>query len=411
MADTTSSNVYLSNLPLKFTVHQLEQLFNPHPIASLKIVYDIHGESKGVGFVRLHDRATAKLCIERLHGRVLPGTTLPLQVRFADSDAQKQLKHSVNQKHTLESLGLLHLSDNMPAPAIGGMRVGEQNQQPKFDPSCGLPGSLGAGWRIRTASELDAAVARGWHARQVTTPLHSTPPFPQPFIPGSTTSSMQAVCSPLLTPEPIQGQIMPARAGLGLEIPGQMLWSHVQPGQVVDPMAWTWMPAARGMYSGMECSYPSDRPFVSPVAAGVWEGGKGEGGDGAAYLPVPLVPPPGLGFSPTLNYDDGEEGESKKKGIEHGRKNQPGAAVRVRFPGNPTVPGDEGKRAVSDPMALLIAQARLGEAQGVPDRVRAAVSADNSINADAGDADAVVDSTEDEKEDSASIDIQVHAQP
>ncbi|KAJ1026546.1 hypothetical protein NDA13_003924 [Ustilago tritici] len=407
MADTTSSNVYLSNLPLKITVDQLEQLFNPHPVASLKILYDVHGESKGVGFVRLHDRATAKLCIDRLHGRVLPGTTLPLQARFADSEAQKQLKHSVSQKQTLESLGLLHLSESMPAPRVGevGAGFGEQKQQPRSETSCMPASAFGGGSRIRTASELDAAVARGWHARQVAALAHPTPPFPQPFIPGSATSSMQAVRSSVITPELIQGQNMETRTGLGIMVPGQFLWSHVQqPAQVMDAMAWSSMQAPGAMYSGMEGSYPLDRPFVSSADAGVWDGGKGEGGDGAAYLPFPLVPPPGLVYSNPVDRNKAAEDARSRRKNKH-----MAAAVRVRLAGA----ADEGKRAVSDPMAMLTAQARLRETQGLPDRVRAAVSADNSIDADVGDASAVADSSDssEEEEDGVSIDIQVHAQP
>ncbi|PWN51593.1 hypothetical protein IE53DRAFT_293747, partial [Violaceomyces palustris] len=52
MADRTSTNVYLSNLPVKFTTHQLEQLFAPHVVVSLRILTDANGESRGVGFVR-----------------------------------------------------------------------------------------------------------------------------------------------------------------------------------------------------------------------------------------------------------------------------------------------------------------------------------------------------------------------
>ncbi|KAN0065668.1 hypothetical protein ACQY0O_000798 [Thecaphora frezii] len=106
MADKTSTNVYLSNLPVKFNAQQLEQLFAPHPVISLRILTDANGESRGVGFVRLKDREVAQECIDRLHGKILAGTTQPLQVRFADSEAQKQLKQSVSTKRTIESLGL-----------------------------------------------------------------------------------------------------------------------------------------------------------------------------------------------------------------------------------------------------------------------------------------------------------------
>lgn len=115
MADTTTSNVYLSNLPLDFTTFQLEELFAPHPIVSMRLLVDpATRRPRGVGFVRLRDRKTAEACIEKLHGNVsflvahhlahaykempfqiLEGQTTPIQVRFADSDAQKYLKQTI----------------------------------------------------------------------------------------------------------------------------------------------------------------------------------------------------------------------------------------------------------------------------------------------------------------------------
>ncbi|MCO5565493.1 hypothetical protein L7F22_019166 [Adiantum nelumboides] len=93
MADSTTSNVYLSNLPQDITPVQLEQLFSPHEVISLRILTDgTSGKPRGVGFVRLRDRHVAHECIERLNGMVFPNQDTPLQARFADSEAQKQFK-------------------------------------------------------------------------------------------------------------------------------------------------------------------------------------------------------------------------------------------------------------------------------------------------------------------------------
>lgn len=122
LSDNTSTNVYVSNLPMEMTPHQLEQLFTPHVVVSLRILLDDHGDSRGVGFVRLRDRDTAQECIDKLHGKVrrksgnrsrvhvvlngffaqiLSGQTTPLQARFADSEAQKRLKQSISQASPL----------------------------------------------------------------------------------------------------------------------------------------------------------------------------------------------------------------------------------------------------------------------------------------------------------------------
>ncbi|SPO24523.1 related to ELAV-like protein 2 [Ustilago trichophora] len=389
MADNSSTNVYLSNLPLKFTVHQLEQLFNPHPIASLKMLYDAHGESRGVGFVRLHDRATAKQCIERLHGRVLPGTTLPLQVRFADSEAQKHLKHTVHQKHTLESLGLLGKLDD----AI-------HRYYQELD-----------GGRVRSASEVDAVLERG--VRGVQTP-NASPAFAHSFIPAATSMPVPQIHG---------------ASGLGIEVPNRILWPHAQTGHpTVNPAVWPSVAATRVVYSGMEGSYPLDRGYpLSPVVAtDMWDGHKASTAT-TTYLPISFIPPPpGLTHTApsyaehTHSTPPSSHHSHNTTHIRQARKNLPSAAVRVRFPAA-TAPSDLGRRAVSDPLAMLAAQARVKEALGMSDRVRSAVSADNSVieaeardesRSSAGEEGAVEEEggeEEEEEEDSMSIDIQVNA--
>ncbi|KAH8926912.1 hypothetical protein BT69DRAFT_911520 [Atractiella rhizophila] len=52
------------------------------------------GPSKGVGFARLYDRASALDAIGRLRGKTLDGSVAPLQIRFADTEPQKILKAS-----------------------------------------------------------------------------------------------------------------------------------------------------------------------------------------------------------------------------------------------------------------------------------------------------------------------------
>lgn len=51
------------------------------------------GMSRGVGFARLTDREAASAIIERFNGHTIEGSSAPLQVRFADSPAQKKLKN------------------------------------------------------------------------------------------------------------------------------------------------------------------------------------------------------------------------------------------------------------------------------------------------------------------------------
>ncbi|KAK0567424.1 hypothetical protein OC861_002746 [Tilletia horrida] len=94
MADKSSANVYLSNLPTDMTTHQLEHLFAPHNVISMRILLNSDGTSRGVGFVRLRDRDIAQDCIDRLHGKV----------RFADSEGQKLLKRNAMMQNSINAL-------------------------------------------------------------------------------------------------------------------------------------------------------------------------------------------------------------------------------------------------------------------------------------------------------------------
>ncbi|KAG1047647.1 hypothetical protein G6F43_009914 [Rhizopus delemar] len=94
LQDETSTNIYISNLPLDITEEKLEVLFSPYQTISSRILRDPQsGISRGVGFARMTDREAASAIIEKFNGYVIEGSSAPLQVRFADSPAQKKLKN------------------------------------------------------------------------------------------------------------------------------------------------------------------------------------------------------------------------------------------------------------------------------------------------------------------------------
>ncbi|EOR00972.1 hypothetical protein E3P92_00401 [Wallemia ichthyophaga] len=104
LEDEESTNLYLSNLPLDMNDGKLSLLFYPANIQSMRVLKSGTGESRGVGFVRVKDRHTASFFIDKLHGMSLPGSDLPLQVRFADSQSQKDFKkYATGSKHGLKN--------------------------------------------------------------------------------------------------------------------------------------------------------------------------------------------------------------------------------------------------------------------------------------------------------------------
>ncbi|CAG8577148.1 12297_t:CDS:2 [Acaulospora morrowiae] len=103
LQDLASTNIYLSNLPLDMNEQQLEEIFKPYKVVSNRILRDNDGTSRGVGFARMEDRDSALAIIQKFNGHQLPGASLPLQVRFADSLAQKKLKGQTAKKRMWRS--------------------------------------------------------------------------------------------------------------------------------------------------------------------------------------------------------------------------------------------------------------------------------------------------------------------
>ncbi|KAI8082326.1 hypothetical protein BDF21DRAFT_361407 [Thamnidium elegans] len=102
LQDETSTNIYISNLPLDTSEQKLEEIFHPYQTISNRILRDPQsGMSRGVGFARLTDREAASAIIDRFNGHIIEGSSAPLQVRFADSPAQKKLKNQTARRRMI----------------------------------------------------------------------------------------------------------------------------------------------------------------------------------------------------------------------------------------------------------------------------------------------------------------------
>ncbi|CAO3590828.1 unnamed protein product [Absidia cylindrospora] len=104
LQDETSTNIYISNLPLDMTEQKLQELFLPCHTVSSRILRDPQsGLSRGVGFARLTDRYSAATIIDKYNGKSIAGSSAALQLRFADSPAQKKLKHQTARKRVFKT--------------------------------------------------------------------------------------------------------------------------------------------------------------------------------------------------------------------------------------------------------------------------------------------------------------------
>src|SRR3989475_13307167 len=71
-------NIFVGNLALSTTDHDLRQLFEPYGVVDeIRVITDREtGRSKGFGFVEMHDGTAARTAIAKLQGQEVGGRTL-----------------------------------------------------------------------------------------------------------------------------------------------------------------------------------------------------------------------------------------------------------------------------------------------------------------------------------------------
>ncbi|KAI0152432.1 hypothetical protein F4776DRAFT_670103 [Hypoxylon sp. NC0597] len=92
-ADPNTTNLYLSNLPKDFRELEIGTLFADYLVLSSKVLEDqVTHVSRGVGFARFESREVCDQIIKEFQGVRLGPEGQQLQIRYADSEAQKELK-------------------------------------------------------------------------------------------------------------------------------------------------------------------------------------------------------------------------------------------------------------------------------------------------------------------------------
>ncbi|KAL7273118.1 hypothetical protein RUND412_004039 [Rhizina undulata] len=98
LADPNSTNVYVSNLPRNMNEKDMQDIFAGYVVVSNRILRDTNGNSRGVGFARFEDRSICDEIIKNFHGKPVGDEQMALQVRYADTSAQKRLKATTTKK-------------------------------------------------------------------------------------------------------------------------------------------------------------------------------------------------------------------------------------------------------------------------------------------------------------------------
>lgn len=91
------TNLYIANLPIYFTETNLENMFKDYgTVISTRILRKPDGISRGVGFCRMECKEKCEQIVNQFNGKILPGCTDPLLVKFADGGNKK--KTQIQQK-------------------------------------------------------------------------------------------------------------------------------------------------------------------------------------------------------------------------------------------------------------------------------------------------------------------------
>ncbi|KAI4870101.1 hypothetical protein F4820DRAFT_443581 [Hypoxylon rubiginosum] len=140
--DESSTNLYLSNLPKEYGEMEIGAVFEGYAIMSSKILRDNLGQSRGVGFARFENRDICDHIIKEFSGKRLGDDHMPLQIRYSDTETQKEMKRQTAKRRQ-------YRTNEYNASAYGTPLVGmvpHNNQM--FRPSGGSYGAQQGASRI-----------------------------------------------------------------------------------------------------------------------------------------------------------------------------------------------------------------------------------------------------------------------
>eukprot|EP00124_Ichthyophonus_hoferi_P001737 Ihof_evm9s99 gene=Ihof_evmTU9s99 len=116
--DFESTNMYMANIPIHYTEQDLEKFLEGWGrVLSTRILRDANGISRGVGFARMETREQCDEVV-RTFNQKLALTSLPLQVRYADTMQQKKQRMNERKHHSMP--GPMGMAGFMPMPLIQG---------------------------------------------------------------------------------------------------------------------------------------------------------------------------------------------------------------------------------------------------------------------------------------------------
>ncbi|KAM0431817.1 hypothetical protein ACHAPT_005067 [Fusarium lateritium] len=140
--DEASTNLYISNLPKTLTEVELGTIFLGFTILSSKILRDSMGNSRGVGFARFESRDVCDEIIEKFTGLALGEEGLLMNIRYADTPAQKELKRVTAERRQFRTNEYNIGAYGTPLVGLNAPMYSYQTQYRRSTNSASRPGAL-----------------------------------------------------------------------------------------------------------------------------------------------------------------------------------------------------------------------------------------------------------------------------
>ncbi|KAI1988686.1 hypothetical protein LOZ53_003854 [Ophidiomyces ophidiicola] len=155
LEDKSSTNIYCTNVPIEWVEADLRRHFEPYRVISEKISRDENtGISKEVGFARFETRDIAENVLAEFHN-ITAKDGVKLMLRFADTKAQKQLKHQSNERRAYRageySYSVEMVQGSTPSPSLHRLQQAASHFSPNSQSSYASPIGVGQVWTPATS--------------------------------------------------------------------------------------------------------------------------------------------------------------------------------------------------------------------------------------------------------------------
>lgn len=172
---TPNMNIYVKGLPLTYSDQEVLDIFTPYgKIISHKIMTDkVTGQSNGQAFILFDQQLYADDAVQALNGYILPNTTQPIVVRYADTKEEKQ-ERKIRGMVRQQQLGMAAYTYSMSPYGMPGYPMGRYGSIPPV--YGGQANYGGTPYATTQGSAYGGLTSAGSYTGQTTTQYGNTSP-------------------------------------------------------------------------------------------------------------------------------------------------------------------------------------------------------------------------------------------